>query len=546
MKYYNLTEQLTKDLVAIQSIVRQGNETEAAKYVESYWRKLPYFQEHPEDVVLQKTQRDEVDRHSTLCVIRGKTGSKRTVLLLGHIDTVGVDDYLERGLSPFDCDALEEELKNMNLPEDVQKDLDSGEFLFGRGALDMKSGVAGHMAIGTYFAEHLDELEGNLVILAECDEEDGSRGVITALSQLVEWKEKYDLEYVAAINADYSTPYYPGDPTRYLYLGTIGKLLPTFYIVGQETHVGQAFGGFDPNLLLAHITSKLVCNTAYSDTAQGETTIPPMTLRARDTKEGYTVQTALRAYGYYNYFTHGKTPGQVMDEMVAMAKEAYRETVEELQEQYDLHCAATGFPQKELPWKPRVYSWEQYTEMLSMLHRNFPEHMETFGKALHQKDPAMDMRDFAVAMMEEAYTQFDPIKTPLCLVSFTSVYSQNIELSGKDPEEQKLIDSLREGAKEQNDEFGPIEVKYFYTYISDSSFLYYPNDEEIRRLGANMPAWEVKYHHPSEEIKAISMPVVNIGTYGSDGHRWTERVHKKFTFEAIPRISEKVIRDMLK
>ena len=59
-----------------------------------------------------------------------------------------------------------------------------------------------------------------------------------------------------------------------------------------------------------------------------------------------------------------------------------------------------------------------------------------------------------------------------------------------------------------------------------------------------MPSWEVKYHHPLPEIKDISMPVVNIGTYGMDGHKWTERVHKTFTFEAIPLLAEEVIRQM--
>ncbi|MDO5714379.1 MAG: M20/M25/M40 family metallo-hydrolase [Tissierellia bacterium] len=546
MKYYDFVEKTTKDLVHIESIVRQGNETNAAKYVYDFWKSLPYFQENPDDLILQKTQRDEVDRHSTICLIQGKGNSKRTMVLLGHIDTVGVDDYLERGLSPFDPDLLEEELKDISLPKEVKEDLDSGEYLFGRGALDMKSGVAGHMAIGKYFTEHLDELNGNLVLLAECDEEDGSRGVITALSQLVEWKEKYDLEFVGAINADYSTPYYPKDPNRYLYLGTIGKLLPTFYVTGSEAHVGQAFAGFDPNLLLAEITRMIDLNTDLSDTAQGETTIPPMSLRARDTKEGYTVQTALRAYGYYNFFTHGMSPEDVMEKMVYLAEDAFDKTIEYLNQQYKIHCEKTGFHHEELPWKRRVYSWEEYQQYLTKIHPTFPEEIQNFGKELHKKDPQLDMRDFAIMVMEEAFTTYDNDKSPLVLVSFTSVYSQNIELTGEDPNEKRLIESVRSGAETFNDAFGPIEVKYFYPYISDSSFLYYPKDGKgMDALAKNMPSWEVKYHHPLEEVKNISMPVVNIGTYGLDGHRWTERVHKRFTFEGIPLIAEHVIREML-
>ena len=101
-----------------------------------------------------------------------------------------------------------------------------GDRLYGGGALDMKSGVAGHMYLIQYFAEHPEELDGNLLAIGECDEEDNSKGIITALDLLEELKEKEHFEYVACINADYSTNYAPGDENRYIYYGSIGKLLP--------------------------------------------------------------------------------------------------------------------------------------------------------------------------------------------------------------------------------------------------------------------------------------------------------------------------------
>ena len=77
-----------------------------------------------------------------------------------------------------------------------------GVFLFGRGALDMKSGVAGHMYLIQYFSEHPEELDGNLLAIGECDEVDTSKGIITALDLLEELKEKERFEYVACINDD--------------------------------------------------------------------------------------------------------------------------------------------------------------------------------------------------------------------------------------------------------------------------------------------------------------------------------------------------------
>ena len=112
--------------------------------------------------------------------------------------------------------------------------IESGEFMFGRGALDMKSGVAGHMYLMKYFSEHPEELNGNLVQIAECDEEDNSHGIITGVDYLLELKKKEGFEYIACINADYSTNYMPGDENRYIYYGSIGKLLPCFAAFGKE------------------------------------------------------------------------------------------------------------------------------------------------------------------------------------------------------------------------------------------------------------------------------------------------------------------------
>ncbi len=39
----------------------------------------------------------------------------------------------------------------------------------------MKSGVAGHMYLIKYFSEHPEELDGNIIAIAECDEEDNSK-----------------------------------------------------------------------------------------------------------------------------------------------------------------------------------------------------------------------------------------------------------------------------------------------------------------------------------------------------------------------------------
>ena len=234
---FDKVKQLTEEMVAIPSINKEpGGESAVARYMQDFYMSLPYFQAHPEQVKCFQTKNDFVVRHSTLAYVKGTKGnSNRTVILIGHIDTVGVDDFGTIREYAFRCEELPAKLREtFVLPQEVIDDIESGEYLFGRGALDMKSGVAGHMYLIQYFSEHPEELDGNLLAIGECDEEDNSKGIITALDLLEELKEKEHFEYVACINADYSTNYAPGDENRYIYYGSIGKLLPCFAVFGKE------------------------------------------------------------------------------------------------------------------------------------------------------------------------------------------------------------------------------------------------------------------------------------------------------------------------
>ena len=343
-------KRLTSEMVAIPSINKEPHgETAVARYVYNYFMDLPYFKAHPEQVMCFQTKDDFVERHSTLAYVKGTKGtSNRTVILIGHIDTVGVDDFGTIREYAFKTDELPQKLKEtFSLTPEVLADIESGDYMFGRGALDMKSGVAGHMYLVKYFSEHPEELDGNLVQIAECDEEDNSHGIITAIDYLLDLKKKEHFEYVACINADYSTNYMPGDENRYIYYGSIGKLLPCFVALGKESHVGSAFNAFDPNLLIAEVTRRMSLNTDLCDIAQGEVTIPPISLKQADTKDGYTVQTALTAFSYYNFFTHGMSPDVVLEKSRQVGVDAFDSVVAYLNEQYEKYCSLSGVPGDE-------------------------------------------------------------------------------------------------------------------------------------------------------------------------------------------------------
>lgn len=165
---FDKVKQLTEEMVAIPSINKEpGGESAVARYIQDFYMSLPYFQAHPEQVKCFQTKNDFVVRHSTLAYVKGTKGnSNRTVILIGHIDTVGVDDFGTIREYAFRCDELPAKLREtFVLPQEVIDDIESGEYLFGRGALDMKSGVAGHMIRTLFVALTLLPQHGHISFL---------------------------------------------------------------------------------------------------------------------------------------------------------------------------------------------------------------------------------------------------------------------------------------------------------------------------------------------------------------------------------------------
>ena len=54
------------------------------------------------------------------------------------------------------------------------------------------------------------------------------------------------------------------------------------------------------------------------------------------------------------------------------------------------------------------------------------------------------------------------------------------------------------------------------------------------------------YSIPFEDIKKLSLPVVNIGPVSKDPHKFTERIHIKSSFEMIPDIFKYAVLELLK
>ena len=131
-------EDLTIELAEIRSVVGTKEEKNVVDKVYDKFMSMDYYKKHPEMLKFVDVLDDPLERKSVLAILKGEKGkNNKTIVLIGHTDTVGVSDYgvlQEYATSPLE---LAEKFKDNFMPHDARKDLESGGYIFGRGVFDM-------------------------------------------------------------------------------------------------------------------------------------------------------------------------------------------------------------------------------------------------------------------------------------------------------------------------------------------------------------------------------------------------------------------------
>ncbi len=324
------TRELAVEMTRFFSLTDQDGERDFGPFLLGRLREWDYFRAHPTHAWLEQTVDDPLERWVVAALVKGH--GERTLILTGHYDVVGIENYGD--LAEWACQPdellprliakLETEQRGQGLSAADRlalDDLRGGEFLPGRGLLDMKSGLAAGLAMLERFSRIPDgERRGNLLFLALPDEEIASHGARSAALRLPEIARAHGLSLLGAINLDASNDPGSGSDGQAAYLGSVGKLLPAAYLVGRETHAGSPFSGVNAALLAAELTRRIECNPALVDARQGQFTPPPVCLKMADTKGHYDVTTPTAAWCYYNWQVFGQPAGAVLERVMDVAR----------------------------------------------------------------------------------------------------------------------------------------------------------------------------------------------------------------------------------
>src|SRR5665647_2660949 len=537
-------EEIALDFTSQKSIVDSSGEIKIADKLYGIMAETDYYKKHPENLYFVPVKNDSLGRKIVIAEMNGEMKkSDKTVVLIGHIDTVGISDYgslQEYAIQPYE---LAKRLGEIKLPPEVREDLESGEYLFGRGLFDMKSGDAIIIAIMEYISNDIENFEGNIIYGAVCDEENNSMGMLNFVPKLNELKKEKGYNYLAMIDTDYMAPAYLGDPNKYVYVGTVGKIMPTFFVVGKETHVGEPYDGIDPNQIVAQLTKRINLNPEFCDFAGGETTLPPITLKQRDLKPEYSAQTAKTSILLFNIATHEMTPDQVLEKMIIVGQECFQQVVDELNSRYKKYCEVIGRKYKQLPWVARTMTYDKlYANVKNELGDKLDGMIEDYLLGLN-KDSSLDVREKQAKMVEYLHNLWSD-QNPVIIVYFSAPYYPHIYVEGKRDKEKLLIDAVTDAiaSTAPNYDYKLVQKK-FLPCISDLSYAAAPKEQAVvAKLKINTPGYGVIYELPIEDMQELDLPVVNIGAFGKDAHKYTERIEKKYTFQVTPDLVYKTIK----
>ncbi|MCE4955695.1 M20/M25/M40 family metallo-hydrolase [Macrococcoides caseolyticum] len=506
---------LLKDLVKQDSITNSNGEVNFPFYIKETLKQLDYFNMFDSHIQLIETN----DHKNALAAIYRSHETDDTVILMSHYDTVDTNDFGHFEDKAFDCDALTAEFKkNIHEFDDYhQHDIASNRYLFGRGVMDMKSGLMMHMSILEKAISESWPL--NIILLTVPDEEVNSSGMRSAVVELSDYITQEALNLKLIMNGEPAFSQKPHDEHYYIYNGSIGKVMPSVLAYGKETHVGEPLNGLSANYLISRINSAIEYNPSFTERYKEEVTPLPVSLYMKDLKEEYNVQTPFMAASFYNVFLFEQSAAHVFHKFNKLVDDTVKEAVKDLKSVFN-----------ELP-DIKVMTYDMLVKSMSDLHGK-----KTVQKIIDEIKETDD-RTYARRVIE-ALLLLDHNNDYTVITYLNAPYYPSVN-SGQ----EKLIKSITKYTiKQMKKQFDRETTKiYYFNGISDLSYVNYAHDDSDAQIYAeNTPGFGRHYDIPFDAMKQLKAPVINIGAFGKDAHQLTERIDIKSVTEEVPYILNKI------
>ena len=520
------------EMVAIASETGTEKENRMAEWMAGRLRRMACFKRRPDLTGLRPVAGDPFNRQVVWGLVEGE--GRKTVVLLHHHDVVDARDYGALENLARDPRALAEALKGQVLEADVRRDLKSGEWVFGRGTADMKAGAAAQLAVLEEWSGRGDK-SGNLLLLSVPDEETLSAGMREAASLMKDLARTHDLEYVLLIDSE---PHDRETPERMaVHQGSVGKLMPMVYVRGVKAHLHDYANGANPLAFLAELAVLTEATGDLRESAGGQVSPPPAWIWLRDFKARYDASLPEAAGGLMSIHTLGKGPLEVLEFLAAAAEMASWAWEDRLDKrlrwsrkkdgQALFKVALYGELEKTIPREKRTAYAAQKAERLAAIRKRVEAGDELLSTA------GFDLMRLAL--------DWSPVTGPVAVIGLAPPFYPAFPPK-KDPEGRRLVETVLSNLEWCAAGWAErVEVLDYFMGISDMSYGGAGGEGEAEALKAHMPLWGTAYRIPFEALARFDFPVLNIGPWGKDLHRNTERVRKEDLLVRTPLLLETAV-----
>lgn len=614
-------------LLHVPGISGTRSEVLTAEKVLSLLEEMPYFQSHPAQLWRIPVPDDPLGRFDVAAYLELNPRAKKCVILSGHMDVVGVEEYGHLAKLAFDPEALRERIAELPLSDEARRDLESGAWIFGRGTADMKLGLALGLELLRHFSEHsrgkiqsdiresthsvlqgslysedhgdgktaaqptvqpgipartqadpgtdfyLEEktnppevspsglscdpggnYQANILFLAVASEETNSEGMRAALPFLRQFFEEKQLQPSAFLLSE-CFEYREEDPdretARYIHVGASGKVMPAFFFVGAPAHVKEPFLSLDPNLLAVEVYRRLQLNPAFSQSRDGELTPPPVCLKMQDLKELYSVSTPLFAASYFNLVTVDLDTEALLQELLQLARESFVSALKQLQEQAEAYTGRFGAKVASSRMLPLVKSWDEaYAEAKKTYQLRYPQAADKLDLYLREKvccwkEEGMEIQAMGLRLMREI-AELQAESLPMMIVGFLPPYYPDIRPEPSDPALAELLAAVRKTMDFARQKFSAdLRLKKYYMGISDMCYTGLSQSRDVQPLLDNLVGEGLIYDFPAADLKKFHVPAIDLGGFGKDFHKASERLEKHYSLDILPELYVHLLEQLL-
>lgn len=619
-------------LLHVPGISGTRSEVLTAEKVLSLLEEMPYFQSHPAQLWRIPVPDDPLGRFDVAAYLELNPRAKKCVILSGHMDVVGVEEYGHLAELAFDPEALRERITELPLSDEARRDLESGTWIFGRGTADMKLGLALGLELLRHFSEpvsgkiqsdlrestlsdlqrplHSEDLgdgkraaqptvqpgiqartqadpeqadpgtdfyqeekinppavspsglscdpggdyQANILFLAVASEETNSEGMRAALPFLRQFFEEKQLQPSAFLLSE-CFEYREEDPdretARYIHVGASGKVMPAFFFVGAPAHVKEPFLSLDPNLLAVEVYRRLQLNPAFSQSRDGELTPPPVCLKMQDLKELYSVSTPLFAASYFNLVTVDLDPEALLQELLQLARESFVSALKQLQERAEAYAGRFGIKVASCRIVPLVKSWDEaYAEAKKTYQLRHPQAADTLDLYLREKvrgwkEEGLEIQAMGLRLMREI-AELQAESRPMMIVGFLPPYYPDIRPGPSDPALAELLAAVRKTMDFARQKFSAdLRLKKYYMGISDMCYTGLSQSRDVQPLLDNLVGEGLIYDFPAADLKKFHVPAIDLGGFGKDFHKASERLEKHYSLDILPELYVHLLEQLL-